>query len=240
MGECLIVGGCDSDTSTANSNTPNQSRASFEEILHLVHDYGIGVDGPGTQAGALPEYQSEIRLAQQNALTNNIWGIDAKEWTDELSKENSLSQEYLAAVIDVYYGLWGAWQESPTHGMQGLYVSKTRNTITKSDPMGAELMNNKFFHPYLTYNARISADFKGTFSLRFDREIPYTHHSQYLRDITLTGINDSHVRVNGFDNEITGNNGTNTIVFPGKYSEYTIINDNKPIRDTAFFTKDII
>ncbi|MBI9092404.1 MAG: hypothetical protein JEZ12_24575 [Desulfobacterium sp.] len=96
--------------------------------------------------------------------------------------------------------------------------------------MGAELMNNKFFHPYLTYNARISADFKGTFSLRFDQGIPYTHHSQYLRNITLTGINDSHVRVNGFDNDITGNNGTNTIVFSGKRSEYTIIkNDSDTI-----------
>ncbi len=208
----------------------NHRDATFEEILHLVHDYGIGVDGPNSFPGALPAYQSEIRAAQENALDNNLWGIGAEYWKIvELSNENSLSQEYLASVIDVYYGLWGAWDESATHGMYGLYVSKTRDEISTEDPMGAELMNNKFFHPYLTFNARIDADFQGTFSLCFDSDIPYTHHSRYLRYITLTGINNSNVRVNSFDNDITGNNGTNTVLFSGDFSDYTIIQDGSEV-----------
>ncbi len=212
-----------------NQDFENHRDATFEEILHLVHDYGIGVDGANSLPGALPEFQFEIRTAQQNALMNNLWGIDAEDWINELSIENSLSQEYLASLIDVYYGLWGAWQESSTHGMHGLYVSKTRDEISNEDPVGDHLMNNTFFHPYLTYNARIDADFKGTFSLFFDEEIPYTHHSQYLKNITLTGTNDSNVRVNNFDNDITGNFGINTVVFSGSYSEYTIYQDGSEL-----------
>lgn len=197
--------------------------ASFEEIVHLVHDYGIGVDQGGSD-GALPLYQADIRSAQVNALTNNIWGLGAENqsWIQELTAENSLSQEYLAAVIDSYYGLWGAWTENATHGMWGIYGAKTRTEITSEDPSGAALMDNKFFHPYLTYNARIDGSFTGDFSLKFDASKPYTHHSQYLKDITLTGANSSGVIVNQYDNKITGNSATNRVIFSGNSSQYTV------------------
>lgn len=200
--------------------------ATFEEILHLVHDTGIGVDQNPNFVGALPNFQNEIRAAQQNALSNNLWGIEQTDWIDELTNENSLSQEYLAAVIDTYYGLWGAWPESSSHGMYGIYVAKTREEITTEDPMGAGLLKNKFFHSYLTYNARIDADFEGTFSLSFDENLPYTHHSQYLKDITLTGHKDTNVHANQRDNQITGNTGTNTVIFSGSFSEYSINQTN--------------
>lgn len=196
--------------------------AAYEEILHLVHDYGIGVDGPNSNPGGAPQFQSEIRAAQQNGLTNNLWGIGASNWITELTAENSLSQEYLASVIDSYYGLWGAWTESSTHGMWGLYIAKTRAEITTEDTMGQELLGNKFFHPYITYNARIDSDFNGTFSLKYNASIKYSHHSRYLKDITLLGNNDTNVHVNELDNDITGNTGINTIVFDGNYNEYTI------------------
>ncbi|TKG95236.1 hypothetical protein EYV94_10495 [Puteibacter caeruleilacunae] len=202
--------------------------AAFEEILHMVHDYGIGVDGPNSSPGALPAFQQEIRAAQQNALSNNIWGIGADNagWIKELTKENSLSQEYLAALIDSYYGLWGAWTSQVSRGMWGLYEPKIRDEIASEDQQGAALMNNKFFHPYLTYNARIDASFTGTFSLAYDASVSYTNHSQYLKDITLLGANDTNVKVNELDNDITGNDGANMVVFSGKKSEYTITNND--------------
>ena len=170
----------------------------------------------------MPEYQSEIREAQINALSTNLWGIGADRWINELIDENSLTQEYLAALIDSYYGLWGAWTDNTTHGMWGIYVAKTRNEILTEDPIGGEIMNNKFFHPYLTYNARIDPNFNGNFSLRFDPSKPYTNHSQYLRDITLLGKNDISVTINQLDNKINGNKGNNTAVFSGDSSEYII------------------
>ena len=205
-----------------NQDYNNHRDATYEEILHLVHDYGIGIDGHNSFPGAMPEYQSEIREAQINALSTNLWGIGADKWINELIDENSLTQEYLAALIDSYYGLWGAWTDNTTHGMWGIYVAKTRNEILTEDPIGGEIMNNKFFHPYLTYNARIDPNFNGNFSLRFDPSKPYTNHSQYLRDITLLGKNDISVTINQLDNNINGNKGNNTVIFTGDSSEYII------------------
>ena len=205
-----------------NQDYNNHRDATYEEILHLVHDYGIGIDGHNSFPGAMPKYQSEIRQAQKNALSTNLWGIGADRWINELTDENSLTQEYLAALIDSYYGLWGGWTDSNTHGMWGIYVAKTRNEIFLEDPVGGEIMNNKFFHPYLTYNARIDSSFNGIFSLKFDSLKPYTNHSQYLKDITLLGNNDTSVYINQLDNNITGNKGTNTVIFNGNSSEYII------------------
>lgn len=205
-----------------NQDYNNHRDATYEEILHLVHDYGIGIDGHNSFPGAMPKYQSEIRQAQKNALSTNLWGIGADRWINELTDENSLTQEYLAALIDSYYGLWGGWTDSNTHGMWGIYVAKTRNEIFLEDPVGGEIMNNKFFHPYLTYNARIDSSFNGVFSLKFDSLKPYTNHSQYLKDITLLGNNDTSVYINELDNNIIGNKGTNTVIFNGNSSEYII------------------
>ena len=211
-----------------NQDFEEHRDATFEEILHLVHDYGIGVDGPNSNPGVLPAFQAEIRAAQKNALPNKIWAMDprAADWVAELAEENSLSQEYLAALIDVYYGLWGADVESPNTGMHGLYVAKVRADIAKEDPMGAALLQNKFFHTYLTYNARIDAGINGNFSLKFDASKPYTHHAQYLKDITLLGTHNNTVTVNQMDNDITGNAGVNTVIFSGKSSEYEISTEN--------------
>ncbi len=200
--------------------------ASYEEILHMVHDYGIGVDQGPSFIGALPEYQAEIRAAQITALSGKLWAWPAEQasWIAELTAENSLSQEYLASVIDTYYGLWGAY-DSP-YGMWGMYIAKGRTDLATKDPEGAAIMDNKFFHPYLTYNARIDESFTGDFSLVFNDEVKYSHHSQYLKDITLTGANDSNVIVNQRDNDITGNAGANLVTFSGSSAEYKITKEN--------------
>jgi hypothetical protein len=213
----LVVEG---STAYIQNDYDNHRDATFEEILHLVHDFGIGVDGVNSYLGALPNYQSEIRSAQQYALSNNLWGIGESEWIEELTQENSLTQEYLAAVIDSYYGLWGAY--SGNKGMWGLYIAKSRSDIQNKDSRGWVLVG-KYFHPYLTYNARIASSFQGTFSLLYDSSLAYTHKSQYLKDVTLTGSNNSNVKGNGYNNSITGNSGSNTVVFRGTYAQYSVV-----------------
>ncbi|CED60394.1 Putative lipoprotein [Moritella viscosa] len=199
--------------------------ATFEEILHMVHDTGIGVDQNEEFIGSLPAYQNDIRSAQVGAMTDDIWGLgnDNKDWIVELTTENSLSQEYLAAAIDSYYGLWGAWKKKDLNsgGMWGIYLAKTRADIKTKDPLGAALIGD-FFHPYLTYNARIDGSFDGTFSLRYNELKPYTNHSRYLKDVSLTGNKNTNVVVNELDNNITGNSGSNTVIFSGDVGNYTI------------------
>jgi len=84
--------------------------AAYEEILHMVHDYGIGTVA---MEGALPELQQKIYAATMNALPKDqkdwgkkgLWGLDSRSWLLELNNEGSLEQEYLASIVDSYYGL---------------------------------------------------------------------------------------------------------------------------------------
>ncbi len=207
--------------------------ATLEEILHCVHDNGIGVDFRGAPRGVLPEFQKEIRAATSHAMKNGIWPTEnsddqSSDWIEELSEEGSLTQEYLASVIDSYYGLWGPFDEDI--GMWGIYIAKTRADIKQKDAQGFAIVE-KFFHPFLTYEAEIDSAFEGTFSMAFDAKKPYTHKSQYLLHARLTGKLNSNLSGNAQDNRLSGNAGDNvlngqggndTVVFPRKESVYKV------------------
>ena len=85
-------------------DTDNYRCAAFEEILHLMHDNGIGIDIAGYDEGAMPEFQKDIRAALNNAhYENKFWGHGNERtarWIAELKEEGSLTQEYLAAIVD--------------------------------------------------------------------------------------------------------------------------------------------
>lgn len=223
--------------------------ASFEEILHLMHDMGIGVDGIGGMPGALPDYQLLIRTAQENAALDDfaIWPLgagsdpDISGWYSELAAENSLTQEYLASIIDSYYGLWEPWEEDPTTGMWGIYIAHNRAEIETEDPMGWALLP-QYFSPYINVDMIIDPSFDGVFSLTNDPANPYTHKSQYLQHCYLTGSNNSGFKGNHLYNRLRGNSGNNsfegmkgndrldgnggenTAIFTGAYDEYTVTN----------------
>ncbi len=241
--------------STAYLN--NEPRdAAFEEILHLMHDTGIGVDGPNTLPGApeLTDFQAALRLATENAIAPGVngvtsgaqlglWGSGELDWLNELSAENSLTQEYLAGIIDVYYGLAGEIGPNPDP-----YGPNTREEIRTQDPMGWALVGSdsprQYFSEYITYDARIDASFNGTFSLTFDANQRYTYKSQYLLNATLTGANNSNLTGNARANRLSGNAGDNildgadgvdTAVFKGNFADYTVtlMGDEVSVVDSA-------
>jgi len=184
--------------------------ASFEEILHLMHDYGIGT---ASQPGADMVFSNQITKAQENAMAQSLWPTASVDqgtlnWIEELRKEGSLSQEYLASVLDSYYGLWQGTPEPG--GMRGIYAAKTRADIQTKDPLGYAAMQ-AYFQPNLTYMARIDANFTGTFSLQLDNNQAYTYKSQYLTNARLTGELNSNLLGNALDNKFMGNTGTNVI-----------------------------
>lgn len=231
--------------------------AAFEEILHLMHDTGIGVDGPNTLPGVpgLATYQQEIRQAMENAIPPGIidsngaqlglWANGSTEWLTELAQENSLTQEYLAAIIDVYYGLA---VRSSAEGVSDLYLPQTRAEIKTQDPLGWALVGDdsprKYFSEFATYTARIDSDFDGTYSLSFDPNTRYTYKSQYLVNAQLTGSQNSNLTGNAKHNRLGGNAGVNeldgldgedTAVFRGKADEYstTVTGDQVLVQDSA-------
>jgi hypothetical protein len=206
--------------------------ASFEEILHLMHDYGIGTE---SQAGADMAFSTQVKEARENAMAQSLWpasGARSKprdsNWIEELRKEGSLSQEYLASVLDSYYGLWQGFSEPG--GMWGIYSAKSRADIQSQDPLGYAVMQS-FFQPNLTYMARIDSEFNGTFSMQLDSNQAYTYKSQYLTHARLTGALNSNLKGNTLDNQLAGNSGSNvldgadgsdTALMSGHFSEYSI------------------
>ena len=195
-----------------------------------MHDNGIGT----YKRGALPEYQKELKAEANQSIKDVRWGIpidpEVNDWIVELREENSLAQEYIASVIDSYYGLWAAFDEKPG-GMWGIYIAKTRDEIKEKDPNGFALLE-AFLPPMMVgYESLIDSSFSGTFSLQFNEEIPYTNKSQYYVDVTLTGSKDTGLLGNSADNTFRGNKGDNTIdggegidtvIFQGKKEEYNI------------------
>lgn len=182
--------------------------AGFEEIFHLVHDTGIGT----YLRGALPEYQEELDREARLAIEDGRWGIliepEVRYWLEELEEEDSLAQEYIASVIDTYYGLWGGFDERPG-GMWGLYCAKTRAELTTADPKGLELIEAFLPRDLRGYEALVDPEFEGAFDLRFDPARPYSHHARYLVEVTLTGSRDSSLVGNALDNVLKGNRGDN-------------------------------
>jgi hypothetical protein len=232
------------------TNDYNHRDAAFEEILHMMHDMGIGVDGTpaGIPNAALPAYQTEIRAAQDNADNNNyqIWPLGAisdPNWYNELATENSLSQEYLASVIDSYYGLWNPWTDDLTTGMWGEYIAHTRAEIQMEDPLGYALIS-KYFSPYVNVDMVIDPTFNGVFSMTFSGPTSYTAKSRYLQHCYLVGTNNAGLQGNNQYNRLKGNSGNNTFeglkghdkldgsagidtaIFTGPYADYTINNYN--------------
>ena len=206
--------------------------ATFEEIFHLVHDAGIGTYLPG----ALPDYQDALHNEALAAIEDGRWGIPVdpfvSEWLQELTQEYSLAQEYIASVIDSYYGYWGAFDEAPG-GMWGIYIAKTREEVAEKDPAGLALVQ-AFLPPMAHYEARLSSAFSGTFEMRFDASQPYTHKSRYLVAVTLTGTEPASISGNDADNVLRGNHadnildggeGDDTVIYCQERSVYTVSQD---------------
>lgn len=192
--------------------------ATFEEILHFTHDYGIGTS---SNPGVFPIFSEKVKTATYNSLPTDktLWGVEGlwarqtneqtqKEWLLELEKEGSLEQEYLASVIDSFYGLWEAYDEAEG-GMWGMYVAKGREDIYIEDPHGSSLLT--YFNEYISSMITLDESLSGDFHLSLDENLPYTYKTQYYKNIRLSGSNNTNIYGNDQDNVFIGNQGDNII-----------------------------
>lgn len=215
---------------------------SFEEIFHMVHDYGIGTT---QNPQADPELAEAIYKALMNALpekredwgSKGLWAnkFGIKGWLKEIEEEGSLEQEYIITVIDSYYGLWEAY--SKDKGMWGGYIAKTRSDVINFDPTGYEVVD-AFLPEYINVMMTLDESFDGTFSMIYNRKEPYTFKSQYLKHIQLTGVNNINVIGNSQDNTfivnqgeniIDGMKGTDVVQFKGASEDYTVYNESNEV-----------
>ncbi|MEM7166711.1 MAG: hypothetical protein AAF581_14685 [Planctomycetota bacterium] len=228
--------------------------AAFEEILHLVHDYGI--------RPALPQYDGRIQAASDAAAACGIWD----PWPCD--EPDSHRNEYIAAVYDNYLDLWtvpptcyegelippGEIPSGTSHF--GTYQAGSRARLGVLDPKGLALVE-AFLPTHLTYTPELPENFKGTFSIAYEPNLRYSAASQHLRSVQLTGSADANLVGNDHGNRLLGNSGANhfegrggddvldgaagedVAIFRGPQSHYTVessggavrVADSQPSRD---------
>jgi hypothetical protein len=101
--------------------------ASYEEILHLVHNYGI--------SPTLFNFQKRIQEGNDDAIDKGLWNPDK----GELPKAD-FDDEYFAACMDCYLGLWN--KQGGTMG--GSYKPSSRAEMKIQDPVGYQLILDLF------------------------------------------------------------------------------------------------
>jgi len=202
--------------------------ASYEEIMHLVHDKGL--------EDILPEYHQEIVEAEKAAVEADIYHYG-----------RLAPHEYIITGFDIYFGLWDHNPQGDGTSFGDEYPFHTKQEMKKGDPALYDLVE-KFWPKYLTYDAYIDPTFEGTFSTVREKNTEYTYKSQYLINIILTGQKNTNVLGNDQDNRLTGNDGDNiltggkgndviaggkgedTAEYSGDFAEYDVTNvDNKTI-----------
>ncbi|MFQ6038860.1 MAG: hypothetical protein ACE5LV_09625 [Candidatus Aminicenantales bacterium] len=201
--------------------------ASYEEIMHLVHDKGL--------EDVLPEYHQEIVEAEKAATEAGIYRYG-----------RPAPHEYIITGFDIYFGLWEHDPQGDGKSFGDEYEFHTREEMKKGDPALYDLVE-KFWPKYLTYNAYIDPSFEGTFSMVRNENLEYTFKSRHLVNVTLTGKNDSNVLGNDRNNHLTGNDGNNmltggkgndvlaggkgedTAEFSGLHAEYKITEEGNKI-----------
>ena len=221
--------------------------AAYEEVWHLVHDYGI--------KPTLPDMIAEMRTANDAAAMQG-W----RAWPEDEPEEHP--NEYVGVLIDNYYDLWTVTPAKyegrdiepgdvpDGHSHFGRFFANSRAQLRNEVPLGHGLIE-KFLHPFLTYTPELPEGFSGTFSMTLDPANAYTYKSQHLRNTMLTGQGNANVTGNRHDNVLTGNSGNNTLkggggsdelvggggedtaVFDGPAADYAIVynRDSVTVRD---------
>ncbi len=111
---------------TESLNAGNRD-ASYEEILHVIHNYGI--------APTLTEFQSRLQQANDNAIANGIW----TPWGNLPGAD--FDDEYFAGLMDTYLGLWEGTGDSFGGGS---YIPSNKEEMQIQDPDGYQLIKDLF------------------------------------------------------------------------------------------------
>ena len=206
----------------------NSSRrdATYEEVLHFVHYYGI--------RNAFPSLQVAIDEAMNIAMSNGNY-IPLSDLPSE-----DYDDEYLALITEVYFGIWAHNPEEDgwAGGHEYRFINRAQMMI--GDSLGYEIVN-QFLGNYFRYNVELPTSFLGQFSLSYDSTLNYTNRSQYLQNIIINGENNVDIIGNDLNNRVYGNSGENIFIgkglddffdggdgidkaeFLGDYNEYAIL-----------------
>ncbi|MBH10080.1 MAG: hypothetical protein CMG74_06985, partial [Candidatus Marinimicrobia bacterium] len=208
--------------------------ASYEEILHFIHGFGIQI--------ADPSLQDTIVSAMNNAIENQLYNP-----LSDLPQED-YEEEYLAMGLECYFGIWAHDPNGNGYCGDQEYVFINREEMAQGDPALFGIIEG-FFGEMWNYTAQLHPDFNSEFLMNLNDSLSYTYRSQYLKKLSTAGDNNISILGNSYDNILQANNGNNTIIgfagndtiygydgvdraiFHGNWEEYFV----QPIDDSAGF-----
>jgi len=204
----------------------NERDASYEEILHFVHGFGIQF--------AMPSMQNEILAAMENAMENNFYNP-----LNDLPEED-YDEEYLAMGLECYFGLWAHNPNGDGFSGDEEYGFITREAMMEGDPDLYNIIHG-FFGETINFLATLPSELDSDFSIHYDESLDYTNRSQYLLNVEMVGDYSNHLTGNDYDNElfgnagdnhfsgqggddfITGGDGVDRAIFTGEFNHYVIL-----------------
>ena len=168
--------------------------ASYEEILHFVHGFGIQL--------ALPAMQTVLESAMATAINNDIYNP-----LNDLPEED-YDEEYLAMGLECYFGIWSHDPNGDGYSGDQEYAFITREGMETGDPALFNIING-FAGETWEYTAVLPVGFNSDFYLNYQGGLDYTYRSQYLKNFVTSGDQSINYYGNDYPNEIAGNNGDN-------------------------------
>ena len=168
--------------------------ATYEEILHYVHDYGIKLASPGMQVAI----ESAMDIAISNGYYNPLSDLP----------EDDYDEEYLAMGLECYFGLWAHDPSGDGYCGDQEYAYINRELMEAGDPALHGIISG-FLGEVWEYTAILPETFVSEFYLHQENNLDYTFRSKYLRNIALTGEASSVIYGNEYLNILHGNDGDN-------------------------------
>lgn len=180
------------------------------------------------------------QFAQALASARVAAEIDGLYRPAVMEPQGTADARYLGLVLSVYYGVWGHDPHGDgTAGDGSSYDFCSRAALEAGDPDAFTLIES-FFAPCQTFPAYLDDAFSGTFEMRFDPALAYTHRSRYLERAGFRGLSTGRINGNELDNvflggdladrfegrggndRIEGDLGADEAFFSGPRADYTI------------------
>ena len=201
QGQDLLATEVHPEGSPAYMNSSERD-ATYEEILHFVHGFGIQLAAPG----------------MQNAIEDAMAEAIANEYYNPLSDlpPDDYDEEYLAMGLECYFGLWEHDPSDDGYSGDQEYAFIEREAMASGDP-GLYNIIQGFFGETWQYSASLAETFSNDFHLERQNDLDYTYRSQYLTDISIYGEEPVSIYGNHYINNFKGNAGDN--MFLGSFGD---------------------
>ena len=171
--------------------------ATYEEVLHFIHGYGIQL--------SLSDMQDSILVAMNNAIDSEIYNP-----LSDLPIED-YDEEYLAMGLECYFGIWSHDPNGDGYSGDHEYSFIDRLEMENGDPSLFRIISG-FFGEKWDYAVSLHQEFGDHFSMSLNSLDSYTYRSQYLTDLNILGSYDVSVTGNSYSNYFNGNQGDNTFM----------------------------